>query len=146
MKSMHFVRNRWGWFFLPVGFFLLAALTAMNNPPREQLQVGEWSTPIILSTYTFTGTVYSWFPDMATDEFGTVHVIWCRTQPLANLQMQEQVAYSRQTGSVWSQTNDIVPPSLDVVRNSIAADQNGRVLLMYGGSVHGRTKALYFTS
>jgi hypothetical protein len=146
MKSMPINRARWGWFFIPASVFLLVVLTAMNKPPRELFQVGEWTTPIILSTTPYTGTVYSWFPDMAVDDFGSVHIIWCSTQPLANLQMQEQVAYTHLTDSGWSQSNDIVPPSLDIIRNSIAADHNGRVLLLYGGSVHDRVSALYFSS
>lgn len=130
---------------LPIGCLILAGLTAMIRVPREFLQTGSWTTAQIISTSPISETVYSWFPDIAVDEFNSVHVVWCSDHLLPNSQILEQVGYTRLTSSGWSQTNDIVPPSFDIIRNAITTDLNGHLLLLYGGTTHDRTQALYFT-
>jgi len=89
-------------------------------------QAGLWSEPINISN-TPNG---SWFPDLAVDSRGNVHVIWCETD-----EKGEQVYYSMWDGQTWSMPNDIVPPSPDIIRNAIAADQMGNLHLLFGGSV-----------
>lgn len=117
----------------------------MSRFPREFIQTGGWTPAQIISTTPISGTVYAWFPDIAVDEFNSVHVVWCNTRLMSNSQLLEQVDYTRLTNTGWSQPNDIVPPSFDIIRNSITTDLNGHLLLLYGGTVHGRALALYFT-
>ena len=97
-------------------------------------QEGGWTTPTVIST----PSEISWFPDLAVDPFGTVHVIWCLTTPLGGIRgLQEQVNYTHWGGESWSEPNDIVPPSADIVRNAIATDLSGNVHLLFGGSSYG---------
>jgi len=97
-------------------------------------QEGGWTTPTVIST----PSEISWFPDLAVDPFGTVHVIWCLTTPLGGIRgLQEQVNYTHWGGESWSEPNDIVPPSADIVRNAIATDLSGNTHLLFGGSVYG---------
>lgn len=120
---------------------ILALIFVITNVPSVNAQDFRWSSPVVISK----GPGYSWFPDLAVDEFNSAHVIWCSTQPLPNYRLQEQVAYTHQTSTGWSTPNDIVPPSFDIVRNAIATDLNGHVLMLYGGSVHGANFKQYFT-
>ena len=145
MKCSHTTKSRLSCCFLPIGLFFCVTLTAISAVPRESYQTGKWTTPQIISTSAISETVRSWFPDLAIDEYGTVHMIWCLTSSLPDYQNMERVAYTRLTNSSWSQPNDIVPPSPDIVRNAITTDLNGHVLMLYGGSVHNKNFALYFT-
>lgn len=96
-------------------------------------QEGGWTTPTVVSA----PSEISWFPDLAVDPFGTVHVVWCLTIPLGERRgLQEQVNYTHWSGESWSEPNDIVPPSADIVRNAIATDLTGYVHLLFGGSVY----------
>lgn len=120
----------------------------MSYVPGESQQIDNWTQPVIISTSTVSETVVSWFPDLTVDDFNSVHTVWCLTNishTTHDTQPPEQLIYSRQTRAGWSQPNDIVPPSLDIIRNSITTDLNGHVLLLYSGSVHGRPLTLYFT-
>jgi hypothetical protein len=117
----------------------------MSNTPRESLQSSGWTIPQIISTSTISETVYSWFPDLAVDEFSSVHAIWSSTRPLPNSGLQEQESYSRLTRSGWSKPNDIVPPSPDIFRNAIASDLNGHVLMLFRGSINNKPLTLYYT-
>jgi hypothetical protein len=110
---------------------LLVLLALMNaQPEMTQAQISPWSIPVNISH----SPVGSWFPDMAVDNENNVHVVWCETTavPLGHI---EQVYYSLWDGQVWTEPNDVVPPSPDIVRNAIAADQAGYVHMLFGGSV-----------
>lgn len=145
MKESSLTKKRFGLLFLPIGFFIVVVISALSYSPFEAQTQNGWTTPEIISTSPVSGTVYSWFPDLAVDELNMVHVIWCSTTPLSNSQMQEQIAYTRKTITGWSKPNDIVPPSLDIVRNAITTDFNGHVLLLFRGSINGNPLTLYFT-
>lgn len=114
---------------------LIGAVTLLTfSGGRWALAQGEhWTTPVVISV----SPGVSWFPDLAVDEFGSVHVVWCQTTMLENGDLQEQVNYTRWDGENWAEPNDIVPPSADIVRNAIATDLAGNVHLIFGGSVYG---------
>jgi len=115
-------------------------LLAFNPGWQALAQEGAWTTPIVISA----PPGFSWFPDIAVDAFDSVHVVWCQTIPLEKRRaLQEQVNYTHWNGESWSESNDIVPPSADIVRNAVAIDLAGNVHLLFGGSVHG-TLALYY--
>lgn len=114
---------------------LVAAITllAFNRGRWALAQEGNWTTPTVISA----PPGFSWFPDLAVDAFGSVHVVWCHTIPLEGRRgLQEQVYYTHWNGETWSQPNDIVPPSADIVRNAIATDLAGNIHLIFGGSVY----------
>jgi len=118
---------------------IAATLVVCSGDRWVLAQEGEWTEPTIISA----PEGFSWFPDLAVDPFGSVHVIWCWTLPLDKGGLQEQVNYASLTGEGWSEPNDIVPPSADIVRNAIAADLMGNVHLFFGGSVYNRNFRLY---
>jgi hypothetical protein len=108
-------------------------LLALNRGQWALAQEGNWTAPTVISA----PPGFSWFPDLAVDAFGSVHVVWCHTIPLERRRgLQEQVYYTHWNGENWSQPNDIVPPSADIVRNAITTDLAGNVHLLFGGSVY----------
>lgn len=119
---------------------LIVAVTLLvfNHDWRALAQEGDWTAPTVVSA----SPGLSWFPDLAVDELGSVHVVWCQSTPLERDELQEQVYYAHLSGTDWSSPNDIIPPSDDIVRNAVAADLAGNVHLLFGGSVYG-TLALY---
>ena len=118
---------------------MAVTLLAFNTGWWALAQEGHWTAPTVISA----PPGFSWFPDLAVDAFGSVHVVWCQTIPLGERRgLQEQVSYARWNGESWSAPNDIVPPSADIVRNAIASDLVGNVHLLSGGSVYG-VLALY---
>jgi len=94
-------------------------------------QTGGWTTPVNVSN----NPTASWFPDLAVDSLGNVHMVWCETTPLEGGGHKEQVYYSMWDDQTWSTPSDIVPPSPDIIRNAIAADQMGNLHMLFGGSV-----------
>jgi hypothetical protein len=108
--------------------------------PVGRAQTGSWSVPVNISR-TLTG---SWFPDLAVDSQGNVHVVWCETTNVEEGGYREQVFHSMWDGQTWSTPNDIVPPSPDIVRNAIATDAFGNLHLLFGGSVY-KTLSIYHT-
>jgi len=118
---------------------IVVALT-FNTSWQALAQSANWTEPAVISA----PPGFSWFPDLAVDVFGSVHVVWCNTIPLEKKRgLQEQVHYTQWNGESWSPPNDIVPISADIVRNAIAADLKGNVHLLFGGSVYD-TLALYY--
>ncbi|MDH4136512.1 MAG: exo-alpha-sialidase [Anaerolineae bacterium] len=83
----------------------------------------------------------SWFPDLAVDREGRVHVVWCETDHLAMNYSQpgddidpskfERLYYSMWDGQQWSQANDIVPSQQNIIRNAIAVDDYNVLHLLF---------------
>ena len=89
-----------------------------------------WSTPVNVSTTTS----YSWFPDIAVDNLGNVHLVWCESVPQEIGGHKEYIYYTKWDGETWTRPNDIVGISADINRNAIAADTAGNLHLLFGGS------------
>lgn len=98
----------------------------------------EWLKPEMISSLENS----SWFPDITIDPFGTIHVIWCYTTSMGNLD-QEAVMYSKNINGVWEKPNDIIGPSQDIIRNAITADLSGNLHLFFGGSTYGVLEGRY---
>lgn len=92
-------------------------------------QTGSWTEPVNIS-HTPN---HSWFSDLAVDNLGNVHVIWCETTNLEGGGQREQVYYSMWNGQHWSEPNDIAPPSQAIIRNAIAVDHAGNLHALFGG-------------
>jgi hypothetical protein len=103
-------------------------------------QTGAWTEPVNISQTSSP----SWFPDLAVDSQGNVHVVWCETTDVEEGEYGEQVYYSMWDGQTWSTPNDIIPPSPDIIRNAIATDAFGNLHLLFGGSVY-KTLSIYYT-
>jgi hypothetical protein len=122
-----------------ISFALLSVLSLASwEGAGLSAQTGSWTKPINISQTSNA----SWFPDLAVDSTGNVHVIWCETTPLEGGGHREQVFYSMSDGQIWSAPNDIVPPSSDIIRNAITTDAFGNLHLLFGGSVY-RTLSIY---
>jgi hypothetical protein len=90
-----------------------------------------WSAPISMSSPNA-----SWFPAIAVDHRGYVHVTWCDTRAVFRGH-REQVYYSYWNGQRWSEPNDIVPAGPDIERHHIAVDPVGNLHMLSGGSPRG---------
>ncbi len=110
-------------------YCLCLAFLLLTSAPAGFAQTGTWSEPVNIS-HTSNG---SWFPDLAVDSLGNVHVVWCETTAVTRGHL-EQVYYSMYNGQTWSEPSDIVPPSEDIIRNAIAADRDGNLHMLFGGS------------
>jgi hypothetical protein len=56
-----------------LGVLMLASWEASG----ASAQIGVWTGPVNISQTSDA----SWFPDLAVDSTGNVHVIWCETEP-----------------------------------------------------------------
>lgn len=117
-------------------------------------QDGPWDEPVNLSEESLAGLdppEDAWFPDLAVDSAGRVHVVWCQTLRTAlnfddEEQLPEQVYYTVWDGRTWSEPNDIIAPNREIVRNAIAVDRNDRLHLVYRYRVRGMgTTGIYYT-
>ena len=144
-RSSYSISNRTSHVLRCVFLLLLIGIVMALNISASwpaQAQSENWTEPTVISG----PPGFSWFPDLAVDVFGSVHVAWCQTIPLEKKRgLQEQVYYTRWHGESWSRPNDIVPISADIVRNAIAADLRGNIHLLFGGSVYN-TLSLYYSN
>lgn len=107
---------------------------------QTPVQTVDWDLPIRIPSPEDSS---SWFPDLAVDRRGNVHVIWSETQT-AQEGMGESVYYSTWNGSRWTQYVDIVAPSPDIRRTSMAIDAQDTVHLLYGGTQPGQVYRLSY--
>lgn len=90
-------------------------------------QTGSWTEPVNISD-TSHG---SWFPDLAVDNMGNVHVVWCETEWDEFQTGTEYLFYSQRNSQGWTQPSDIVAASNTIKRNSIAVDTLGNLYLTF---------------
>jgi hypothetical protein len=130
----------------------LGARLQTDSNPNQFLRVG-WSAPLKLS-----GETAGWFPDVAADPFGNVHVVWNggfadtilwakqsalrgysvdappSDVPIRNTHRVEALYYVKRDAHGWTEPNDIALISYaSALRSSITADQAGRVHLTHNG-------------
>lgn len=133
---------------------LLALLLALDPsyPSPATADTAPWSEPVKISDETG-----GWFPDVAADDWGNVHVVWNSLLPespgrdrrvsqsgkvgastsdsLLDIQdMTSALYYSRWDGQGWSEPNDIALIGREhALRSALAVDITGRVHLAYKG-------------
>jgi hypothetical protein len=107
-----------------VGGLLLGLLPVVGG--RALAQDGGWSEPVVLST------AYAWFPDVAVDTMGNVHVVWVSGESRDGASY-DLVVHTMWDGKVWSEPNDIVAggPAGYATRPSLAADGGGNLHMTY---------------
>ena len=108
-------------YWIVIIFFALLAFSVTSRPVTAQGPV--WSQPFRLSS-----DGGSWFPDIAVDPTGRVHVIWSSTA----------LDYRSWNSGAWTQSNDIAVAVdaknnlvSDPFRGAIATDRNGKLHLFY---------------
>jgi len=115
-----------------LALILLSVLLSMlSTSPIGFAQTGSWSEPLNLSHTTDI----SWFPDLAVDGKGHVHVVWCETERSeTEAGMMERVYYAAWDGNEWSRPNDVVPVNPHIIRNALAIDRfdNLHLIIRYG--------------
>jgi hypothetical protein len=119
-----------------------------------QGQDGSWDEPVNLSEESLAGLdppEVAWFPDLAVDSSGRVHVVWCQTvrssvEPEESGRLPERAFYTVWDGQSWSEPNDIVPPNREIVRNAITVDRGDRLHFVYAYRVRGMgSTGIYYT-
>lgn len=114
-------------------FFLVFGPTVVSfaqQPPGGAV----WDPPVRIPSPEETS---SWFPDLAVDHEGRVHVVWNETNHQAMNNPKpgdyiERVYYSLWDGQRWAPANDIVAPQADIIRNAIAIDAYDTLHLVFG--------------
>ena len=108
---------------------LFLVLASLGRP--DQVSYGQestWSEPQPLSN----ASAYSWFPDVAADAYGNIHVVWA-----SGYVGYDAVLYTTsKTGSFWSAPNDIFAlPTGDsgsaATRPSLMTDQNSNLHISF---------------
>lgn len=141
------------WFVIAANLLAVVIVTSLLWCGRAQADTGPWSEPIKVSGDTVGG----WFPDVAADDFGNVHIVWnggfpgqvmddavAAARPRLTLEPEAtpvpviaQVAplfHVGRIGDSWSQPNDIALIwQGHALRSSVAVDRAGRVHLLYKG-------------
>src|SRR5688572_5338164 len=126
-------------------FMALATLLLFSlfRPPDSLAQEPEagtvWDAPMRVPSPDETS---SWFPDLAVDSQGHVHVVWNETNHLAmnysqpgdivNPESLEKVFYSVWDGRKWLPYNDIIPSQRDIIRQDMTIDAQDTIHLVYG--------------
>ncbi len=135
MQVVKFIRSTWR--LLGAGLFSIATLTPKITPAVPTATVeppSAWSQPVSMA--------YGWFPDIAADSYGGLHVVWSTGKSLGNASINttqtpeefDVVMYtSNPDGTKWSAPNDIAAMTSggEVTRPSLLIDQNGILHLTY---------------
>jgi hypothetical protein len=94
--------------------------------PTSYGQTPAWSQPVPLSSPEGK----SWFPDVAADAAGQVHVVWASATKMEERQGYDVVMYAvSSNGQTWSQAIDIAAlaqnPGTEATRPTALVDQQG---------------------
>jgi BNR repeat-like domain len=106
---------------------------AAEDPPDEAIEEvagAPWSQPAKIS-----GDVGGWFPSVAADNAGNVHVVWQSGFTSQSKHDISALYYVRGTVDGWTAPNDIalISPEGHALRSSLAVDAAGRVHLIHKG-------------
>jgi hypothetical protein len=116
--------------------YRIAALLLLLLPVTAIAQAGGWTAPHKIES----ATTSNWFPSLAVDPWGDVHVIWSSGKG-EGATAKDLLMYSYRHNGAWLPSNDIVQPSVAgyAARNSIAVDRMGRLHVL----VRGRSDIFY---
>jgi hypothetical protein len=120
---------------------LCISLLVLGTNRLGLAQAGAWSEPVNVSN-TPNG---SWFSDLAVDNMGNVHVVWCETEWDEFEAGTEYLFYARRDSQGWTAPNDLAAASPTIRRNSIAVDTLGNLYLAFLEDDYPRYKrGIYF--
>jgi hypothetical protein len=101
---------------------LLMFLSYSSSTAQISIQPVRWGLPITIPSPLESN---SWFPNLAVDSKGTVHIIWCETySPDGTDFLDESIFYTTWNGNQWSQFTDVASPIREIRRNSLTIDDN----------------------
>ena len=124
-------------FMVPI-FFLMAVAPGVAGSTAYAQSSG-WSEPAALSDDSTT----AWFPDVAVDASGGIHVAWSSGAALSPSQAYDTVVYNSSIdGRSWSAPLDIValPSKGAVTRPALLPDPSGILHMTY------RSYMIYYTN
>lgn len=123
---------------LSLAILAFALLCLSAGAPAASAQVVEWSLPVPLSDETTS----SWFPEVAVDPSGMVHVAWSSGVALGSGKAYDTVVYTDSPdGQTWSAPLDVValPSKGAVTRPMLLPDSVGTLHMTY------RSYMIYYT-
>jgi hypothetical protein len=110
---------------IPVLAVLLALAGWQATAPISYGQIQEWSQPILLAPRD----AFGWFPDIAVDSTGQVHVVWS-----SGAEGYDTVMYTTsKNGQEWSDLTDIMAlvSGGEVTRPALLIDQQGTLHMSF---------------
>jgi hypothetical protein len=125
---------------------ILLLVSVLTPSPGVQAAGDEsaWSQPLSLSGHD-TRTA-GWFPSIAVDAYGQVHVVWqgrppgraAATDPADSTRISDAAGwlmYTRLRDQSWTAPRDIgaIGDETDALRTALAADQQGQLHLLFRG-------------
>ena len=115
---------------LSLAILAFIMLSLSMTAPAASAQGIEWSLPVALSDETTS----SWFPEVAVDLSGTVHVAWSSGVALGSGKAYDTVVYTDSPdGRTWSPPLDVValPSKGAVTRPMLLPDPVGTLHMTY---------------
>lgn len=127
-----------------ISVMLAAALRLASTSAEAAPDGSAWSEPLAISGNDPRAA--GWFPTIAADPYGQVHVMWQgrpQGRPAARVadkpdRMSDAAGwlmYARLSEGTWTSARDIgaIGDETDALRTAVAADPNGRLHLLYRG-------------
>jgi hypothetical protein len=121
---------------------LMSLIVYSSGIAQISIQPVRWEIPVVIPSPQGSN---SWFPDLAVDSMGKVHIVWCETLSGEDGD-QESIYYSMWNGSQWSQYIDIASPTTEIRRNSLTIDHNDILHLSYIDSRPNKPYRLGYSS
>jgi hypothetical protein len=101
---------------------LMLLISFEQSSAQISIQFSHWNSPVKIPSPQESN---SWFPNLAVDSRGNVHIVWCETYSADGSDfLYESIYYTMWNGSQFSQFTDVAAPIREIRRNSIAIDQN----------------------
>jgi hypothetical protein len=127
-----------------LGLVAAFALMMFPRPPLARAEVDGWSSPVKLSGYGPQSG--GWFPAIAADMYGDVHVVWQEQLPVHERvpdsvktpRLTDQATWllhTRWNGQKWSTPNQIAAGGLQglALRSTLTTTSDGRLHIIYRG-------------
>ena len=125
-------RSRVSWIWGMITSLLVSASLLALLSYRVTLAQGTgWSEPVLLSTKTY----HPWFPDIAVDADGRIHVVYDTGDvPISQGEALPGVMYTVFQDDVWSEPNDLILGKAgNIFRPAIAVDRLGYLHMVHSG-------------
>ncbi len=113
-----------------IAVWALILLIVAGLTGHLQAQESPWSPPMELTTPL---SDWDWFPDVAVDSRGDVHLIW-GTAMCSRSYQKPCLMYWRQKGGVWQNAYDVFldqGAGQSAIRAAVATSGDGRIHLIY---------------
>jgi hypothetical protein len=108
---------------------VIALILLTSAPGIARADTGSWSRPVEVSA-----GLSGWFPAIAADDSGNVHVVWQSGFPQQTTYNVSALYYARWNGQTWTRPTDIALIWADhALRSALTVDGAGSLHLLYKG-------------